>query len=65
MGVVAADQDTKTPLIFVLTTGADPTNLVINYAKEMGQAEGMIAISMVLFNITLRDKGKEELQNKE
>lgn len=34
MGDVYKDSDVKTPIIFVLSSGADPTQLVYNFAKE-------------------------------
>jgi proline dehydrogenase len=34
MGEVYKDSDVKTPIIFVLSSGADPTQLVYNFAKE-------------------------------
>jgi len=36
MEVVYADTDVKTPLIFVLSQGADPTSFLIKFAKEKG-----------------------------
>mgnify|MGYP006075135305 CR=1 FL=1 len=34
MQTVYDDSDVKTPIIFVLSSGADPTQLIFNLAKE-------------------------------
>jgi dynein heavy chain len=34
MADVYKDSDVKTPIIFVLSSGADPTQLVMNFAKD-------------------------------
>ena len=34
MQEIYLDSDVKTPIIFVLSSGADPTSLIFNLAKE-------------------------------
>lgn len=46
MEVVYADTDVKTPLIFVLSAGADPTSSLIKFAKEKNFAEKLNVISL-------------------
>jgi dynein heavy chain len=43
---VHSDTDNKTPIIFVLSTGADPTGLLMRFAKEMNYAERLHVISL-------------------
>jgi len=46
MEVVYADTDVKTPLIFVLSQGADPTSLLIKFAKEKKFSDKLNVISL-------------------
>jgi dynein heavy chain len=46
MDVVYADTDVKTPLIFVLSAGADPTSALIKFAKERNFADKLNVISL-------------------
>ena len=46
MEIVYADTDQTTPMIFILSTGADPTSQLIKFAKVKGQNEDMVAISL-------------------
>ena len=43
---IYADTDAITPLIFILSTGADPTDMLMNFAKERGFAEKIGLISL-------------------
>ena len=36
--------DYKTPLIFILSTGADPTSSMIKYAQEKGKQLSVISL---------------------
>lgn len=46
MDVIYVDTDVKTPLIFVLSAGADPTSSLIKFAKERNYAERLQVISL-------------------
>lgn len=46
MEVVYNDTDVKTPLIFVLSQGADPTSSLIKFAKDKGFSEKLNVISL-------------------
>ena len=46
MEVVYADTDVKTPLIFVLSAGADPTSSLLKFAEEKNFSEKMNKISL-------------------
>ncbi len=46
MDIVYPDTDERTPMIFILSTGADPTQTLLKYAKQMGQMEQLVAISL-------------------
>lgn len=46
MEVVYADTDVKTPLIFVLSQGADPTSSLIKFAKERNYQDKLNVISL-------------------
>ena len=46
MDVIYADTDVKTPLIFVLSAGADPTSSLIKFAKERNFSEKLNVISL-------------------
>ena len=46
MAAVHADSDRKTPIIFVLSQGADPTEGVMNFARERGAEENLKIISL-------------------
>lgn len=46
MDVIYPDTDVKTPLIFVLSAGADPTSSLIKFAKDRGIIEKLQMISL-------------------
>lgn len=46
MEVIYPDTDVKTPLIFVLSAGADPTSSLIKFAKDRGIIEKLQMISL-------------------
>ncbi|CAD7974708.1 unnamed protein product [Amoebophrya sp. A25] len=46
MAEVYADTTKATPVIFVLTTGADPTGMLLRFCKEMGKDETLGVISL-------------------
>jgi dynein heavy chain len=46
MELVYSDTDVKTPLIFVLSSGADPTTALLKFAKEMKQEDKFYPISL-------------------
>lgn len=43
---IHADSDVSTPIIFVLSTGADPTQTVLNFAKLRGMEDNLKSISL-------------------
>ena len=43
---IYADTDALTPLIFILSTGADPTNQLYKFANDKGYGEKMFTISL-------------------
>ena len=46
MSAIYADSDVKTPIIFVLSQGADPTSAVFNFAKEREFSDRLLPISL-------------------
>jgi dynein heavy chain len=46
MKQIFEDMDCETPLVFVLSTGADPTLALYKFAEEMGKKETMKIISL-------------------
>jgi dynein heavy chain len=46
MADLYADLDAKTPCIFVLSTGADPTGILLRFAAELKYTERMHMISL-------------------
>jgi len=46
MEIVYADTDARTPMVFILSTGADPTNQLSKFAKQLNQFDDMAAISL-------------------
>ena len=46
MDVVYKELNVYTPLIFVLTTGSDPTSIILKFAADMGMSEKLNAISL-------------------
>jgi len=46
MNVIYEDIDKTVPLIFVLSTGADPTSQLLKFAQEMSYNERLTAISL-------------------
>jgi len=46
MEIVAADMDYMTPLIFILSTGADPTTQLLKYAEMKGVSDKLFPISL-------------------
>ncbi|CAM9277540.1 unnamed protein product [Ascophyllum nodosum] len=43
---IYADLDNKTPCIFILSTGADPTSMLLRFAKVMGYADRLSLVSL-------------------
>lgn len=43
---VLADVDNKTPLIFVLSQGAEPTSALLKYVAEQGQEDKFAVTSL-------------------
>lgn len=43
---VYKDTNYKTPMIFILSTGADPTNSLLTFAKKMGYDDRLDMISL-------------------
>jgi len=46
MDIVYADTDFKTPLIFILSTGADPTSMLLKFAESKNYDDRLHAISL-------------------
>lgn len=46
MADIHGDSDPTTPIIFVLSVGADPTGLLLNYAKKVDYADRLSLISL-------------------
>jgi len=46
MADIAKDLDNKTPCIFILTKGADPTGTLLRFAKEEGYADTLALVSL-------------------
>jgi dynein heavy chain len=46
MEVVYADTDCKTPLIFILSTGADPTATLLKFAQQKNYGDRLATISL-------------------
>jgi len=46
MEEIYADLDNATPCIFILSTGADPTGMLLRFAKERGKADKMALVSL-------------------
>ncbi len=46
MKAVLDDSNTKTPLIFVLTTGVDPTSMLLQLAEQSDMAHRFHALSL-------------------
>ena len=46
LNAIYEDIDVKTPLIFVLSAGADPTGVLMKFVKEMDFTEKMNVISL-------------------
>jgi dynein heavy chain len=46
MNIVYKEINVYTPLIFVLTTGSDPTSIILKFATEMGFGDKLHAISL-------------------
>ena len=46
MSTIYEDIDKTVPLIFVLSSGADPTSTLLKFAQEKGYSERLIAISL-------------------
>ena len=38
--------DNKTPCIFILSTGADPTGMLLRFAREKGYADKLSLVSL-------------------
>jgi len=43
---VYRDMDNKTPCIFILSTGADPTGMLLRFAREKGYADTLSLVSL-------------------
>ena len=46
MGEIESDMDHKTPCVFVLSPGSDPTNILLQYAKQKNYLERLQVISL-------------------
>jgi len=46
MEVIYADTDYKTPLIFILSTGADPTSQLLKFAQSKNYGDRLFPISL-------------------
>lgn len=46
MESIYVDTDNLTPLIFILSTGADPTEMLYKFAKDKGVSESLETISL-------------------
>jgi dynein heavy chain len=46
MNEIYIDTDVKTPIIFVLSSGADPTSLIYGLAKDKNFSNNLLAISL-------------------
>ena len=46
MDVVFADTNYKTPLIFILSTGADPTTTLLRFAEKKDYGDSLIMIAL-------------------
>jgi dynein heavy chain len=46
MESIYVDTDNLTPLIFILSTGADPTNSLMKFAEEKGWGKRLGLISL-------------------
>ena len=46
MADIARDLDNKTPCIFILSKGADPTGTLLRFAKEQGYADTLSLVSL-------------------
>jgi dynein heavy chain len=46
MDIVYKEINVYTPLIFVLTTGSDPTAIILKFAADMGMSDKLNAISL-------------------
>jgi len=46
MADIAKDLDNKTPCIFILSKGADPTGTLLRFAKEQGYADSLALVSL-------------------
>ncbi|CAM9410945.1 unnamed protein product, partial [Discosporangium mesarthrocarpum] len=46
MEEIYRDLDNKTPCIFILSTGADPTSMLLRFAKVMGYADRLSLVSL-------------------
>ena len=46
MEIVYADTDYKTPMIFILSTGADPTSMLLKFARSKDYGDRLTPISL-------------------
>lgn len=46
MTEIHESSDVKTPIIFVLSSGADPTSIIYNFAKEKEYFDNLLSISL-------------------
>lgn len=46
METMYQDTDVKTPLIFILSSGADPTSFLMKFSKDKGFSEKLVVISL-------------------
>lgn len=46
MEILYADTDYKTPLIFILSTGADPTSQLLKFAQSKNYGDRLFPISL-------------------
>ena len=46
MEIIYPDLSVYTPLVYILTTGADPTSIIMSFAKEKGMYDSLYPIAL-------------------
>ena len=46
MKIIYPDMNVITPLVYILTTGADPTSIILQFAKEMDMSDRLYPIAL-------------------